>query len=67
MYNVTLSKLSVVRDGFEPSAFHSVVDELTSAPTYGFLGVARARVELANLGYEPNMIPFHHLAIKRNL
>nr|DAN23536.1 MAG TPA_asm: hypothetical protein [Bacteriophage sp.] len=25
--------------------------------------VARARVELANLGYEPNMIPFHHLAI----
>ena len=40
MYNATLSKLSVVRDGFEPSTFHSVADELTSAPTYEFLGVA---------------------------
>ena len=27
------------------------------------LSVAGARVELANLGYEPNMIPFHHPAI----
>ena len=33
----------------------------TIATTLSF--VARARVELANLGYEPNMIPFHHLAI----
>ena len=31
------------------------------------LSVARARVELANLGYEPNMIPFHHLAINVQL
>ena len=37
----------------------------TIATTLSF--VARARVELANLGYEPNMIPFHHLAINVQL
>ena len=46
MYNTTPLKLSVVRDGFEPSTFHSVVDELASAPTYEFLGVAED-------GFEP--------------
>lgn len=29
--------------------------------------VARARVELATYGYEPHMIPFHHLAIISSL
>ena len=27
------------------------------------MNVARARVELATYGYEPHMIPFHHLAM----